>query len=1213
LVLWSLAWPAAAAEDRTGGASATASATSSGGAPGNTGRDRIGNPKRWASTKIKPLEHDDLENELIEQREDYLATLRGFESVKTFDYSARVRAILQMQNQQLQQRRRDPAGTLSLPPAWVELGPAPIPNGQTQTFVRPVSGRVTAIEVDPADPNKVYVGTAQGGVYRSLDGGTTWTPLLDGALSLAIGALALDAANGRLYVGTGEANGSLDSFGGVGIYRVDSVNSTATLVGPINPVRSYLDGSSNPVSAAVFTGRSISKILIVPNDPTTIFVGTAGGVIGIGGDLPFNGTIPPLGLRGLYKLTNANGAPASVGVLRIGVRSGSGIEGCFDTPCTGNRNINDMVFDPGDVTGNTLMVWLNGTNVANDGGIWRTTNALAATPAFTQSFATTATSTSNGRGALAIYKDGASAVVYTASGEPVSGTLCADGNQSGALRRSTDGGVTFGAKLAGGGGFCDGQCFYNIALAVLPGATTATSDDKILLGGNVRGAGTPSTCQKLQSTSLNGGATTFSDNDAGLHADSHALAVAPSNTQVVYRGDDGGIWKSIDGGATWGSLNNATFRATQFSGISVHPTDPNFSIGGTQDNGTNQLLPSGAVWNRIDFGDGGFTDIDQNATDTATVTMYHTYFNQTNNLIGFARVDTVAAAFDGNWGFFGCNGVSGNGITCGDTVNFYAPTTLGPGNPNTHYFGSDRLYRSTNKGVNNTVVSQAPITAGVPISSIAVASQDDNYRFVGLRNGGLFYTTTGSSTLTSLDPVGGASVVPDKYVGRVIFDPSNKNTAYIGLGGYMAGTTAALSHVWKVTNLGTTPVLTAINGSGVTGLPDVPVNALAVDPQQPLQIFVGTDIGVYISQDGGATWNPYGTGLPYLAVFGMAVQNVKRVVRIATHGRGMWEAPVPQTAAVTISDTGVFATDNDSTVNGICTINSAVQGTTVTFTQVVKNTGNGTDAFDITVPTNSFPGGTVFSLYKSDGVTPLADTSGNSVPDTGPVAAGASYTVIIKAALPAAATGGPFNATIVSTSTAAGAVNAGTNASMTDRLLTITVSMPTVTAINPNFGPIAGGTAVTITGTSFTGATNVTLGGIAATGVVVQDSMTITATTPAHGAGIVDVAVTTPGGTGTGIGLFNYQVGAPCTYALSPLDLSNVAKTGGTFIVTVTTPSGCPVVAISYQPWVSVNSVIPSGGTTAVSLQVSSNAAAARATSIQVADRLYLITQQPGP
>ncbi len=163
--------------------------------------------------------------------------------------------------------------------------------------------------------------------------------------------------------------------------------------------------------------------------------------------------------------------------------------------------------------------------------------------------------------------------------------------------------------------------------------------------------------------------------------------------------------------------------------------------------------------------------------------------------------------------------MTGNGITCADAVEFYAPMAAGPGNPNAVYFATDRLYRSANKGVNNSVVSQAPLVSGVPISAVAISPQDDNYRIVGLSDGALYYTTTGSSTLTVLDPVGSGSVVPDQYVGRIMFDPTDKNVAYIALNGYMGDTTSGDSHVWKVANLHTTPLLTAINGTGLTGLP----------------------------------------------------------------------------------------------------------------------------------------------------------------------------------------------------------------------------------------------------------------------------------------------------------------------------------------------------------------------------------------------------------
>src|SRR5262249_9557321 len=150
--------------------------------------------------------------------------------------------------------------------------------------------------VDPATDQTVYVGTAQGGVYRSLDGGNTWTPLMDSAQSLAIGVLALDPQNSdTLFVGTGEGNLSADSFFGVGLYIIRSASTqTPVVTGPFNS-----DGGAGDV----FTGRAITRIIVHPTDNTKILVSTASGASGLSGD-----SFSTLPTRGVYLSINAQSA-----------------------------------------------------------------------------------------------------------------------------------------------------------------------------------------------------------------------------------------------------------------------------------------------------------------------------------------------------------------------------------------------------------------------------------------------------------------------------------------------------------------------------------------------------------------------------------------------------------------------------------------------------------------------------------------------------------------------------------------------------------------------------------------------------------------------------------------------------------------------------------------------------------------------------------------
>lgn len=761
----------------------------------------------------------------LQMRDTAVAQMRGLPY--DLPYDARVLALEQMQQQA--SGRAPFFGT----PTWNFVGPAPMPNGQTNTQSAPVSGRTIAIAVHPTNSDIAYVGTAQGGLYRTLDGGQTWTPLMDNALSLAIGAITIDPTDStRLFIGTGENSNSCDSYAGVGLYIITNAETTANLAGPYN---------QNSVGANVLGKRSVGEILVDPVDPNKILLAMGGGIGGIGCSTP---AAAPT--RGLYRSTNVLSASPTFEYVPVSAST--------------DKRVIDLLYDPNDVTHGTVLATVLDatTTTTGEAGIYHTTDVWAVTPIFTRVY-TPITSTSSESARIELSTNGSVFVAGTGEG-------------GGKIIKSPDG-ITWTA-VTGGTGFCSPQCWYDMGIAVDP-------DDSNII--HVGGA-----FNTVFIRSTNGG-TSFSPVDVGLHADSHVVTVAPSNPNIVYLGSDGGIWRSTNRGASYTSLNNSGFSATQFMGIELHPVDPDFMIGGTQDNGTPCYGECGGnanqTWIRADWGDGGYAVIDQNATNTSDVTIYHTYYNQTNNLIGYGRITNTASASDGSWVFFGCGGTA-NGISCADAVRFYAPLERGPGNPNTLYFGTSKLYRSSNEGVTMTAVSQ---NLGAAASAIAIAPANDNVRLVGLTTGQVFATSTGSSTLVDVTPP--TSPFPTTFdVGAAAIDPTNSAIAYVTYSGYF-GTPGF--NVWKTTNLsaGASATWTA----SANGLPDVPINAIVIHPTQPNLVFVGTDIGVYASTDGGATWLPFGTGLPQVAIFGLEIHPVTFMLRAATHGRGIWETSLDTT------------------------------------------------------------------------------------------------------------------------------------------------------------------------------------------------------------------------------------------------------------------------------------------------------------------------------
>src|SRR5580700_8460275 len=454
-------------------------------------------------------------------------------------------------------------------PQWTSLGPSPIPNGQILgppgTPEVPVSGRVSAIAVDPFNSNIVYVGAAQGGVYRSFDGGQTWTSLFAKAKNFAIGCITIDPRNhNTVLIGTGEGNLSADSYFGIGVYVVRNATSdNPVLRGPF-----ALDNNG----ANVFFARSIVSIQVDPKNDNIDFCATSSGLGGLGLNTGLPAALLPA--RGLYRSTNFMAKTPRFTRLNVGPGTNTIVTSAVLDP----ENPNHLVCSVfGQVAGTS-------GNLNPEGGLYYTDNALAANPTFTRAIVTGVTADGNlpvltnvklaaaRPEEVEVQQGGGGLTVLAATDE-------FDTNQldQGLLRKSTDGGKTFPIKLKAADGFAGGQGFYNIAIAIdqknpqnvyLAGTVSATGVDPdgppgygyMYIDGQVVPNTKPSNPTATGHGPANGGGTfqystdggqTFTPSVNGLHADSHAIAIAPSATNVIYTGNDGGIWASADSGKEW--------------------------------------------------------------------------------------------------------------------------------------------------------------------------------------------------------------------------------------------------------------------------------------------------------------------------------------------------------------------------------------------------------------------------------------------------------------------------------------------------------------------------------------------------------------------------------------------------------------------------------------------------------------------------------------
>ncbi|MCB2203217.1 T9SS type A sorting domain-containing protein [bacterium] len=459
-----------------------------------------------------------------------------------------------------------------------------------------------------------------------------------------------------------------------------------------------------------------------------------------------------------------------------------------------------------------------------------------------------------------------------------------------ALMKSTDDGETWERTVSNlPTDYTQGQGFYNLCAAISP-----TDADLMLTGGY----------EVYQSK--NGGGTweRVTRGNSPVHVDQHVLEFTP-DAKYLYLGNDGGVYRSATGGSSWTPLGE-NLETIQFYTCTYDPNDPERFYGGAQDHGIFQTFDFGEkAWRLRRGGDGGYVIVDPENSD-----------------IIYSRVavegGVSAPSRSINSGRTWEKLSNGLGSVEADRFNWLPPMILAPNDNSRLYTASQFVYttRPANSGSptwktvgdNDLTKRQSQFSI---ISTMDICQDDADFMLIGCGDGRVQY----SDNITALDPEWNdiTDGLPNRWVSEVRLHPTNPDIMFAVMSGYATG------HVWRSTDRGA-------NWEDISGdLPDIPVNGIVLDPTKPESVyFIGTDIGLWYTQNGGENWYRYGTGLPNVVVYDLVIDDNDRLIA-GTHGRGMW-----------ITDITLDASEVNTPVDFAVTQNypnpfTATDGTTITF------------------------------------------------------------------------------------------------------------------------------------------------------------------------------------------------------------------------------------------------------------------------------------------
>jgi len=704
---------------------------------------------------------------------------------------------------------------------WLTAGPDVLHynSGAVGATYQDASGRVAGIAVDPTDSNTFYSASAGGGVWKTTNGGASYIPLTDFLGDTAMGSVAVAPSDhNTVYAGTGEANFAGDSKYGIGLLKSTNGGTTWSLItGP----------------AGVFNRQSISRIVISPTDPNTVYIATtfaANGISGAAGiwktaDGGATWTNTFASINTFYPFTDLVINPATPTTLyaAIGYIFGSGNNGIYKT-----------------INGGGSWTLLGG---GLPGGPGRISLALAASnPSII--YASIANTIANGAGLQGLYV-------------------------------TANGGTTWTQKPAAPN-YLGKQGWYDNAIVVSP-----TNPNVVFAGGQVNYNGGYGTLFALAG-SQDGGAT-FQDYSIGSgytgpHTDLHALTFTADGTEL-FDGNDGGIWRlenpysnpgsdgSVDlSTCNWSDLNS-NLDTVMFTGIALHPTDPKIAYGGSQDNGTEKTTGS-LGWDCIRGGDGGFVRVNQ----TNPQIVYHEYYG-----ISLEVSSDGGVSWSGGTG--GINPNDAVGPDGSDAAAFYVPYKLDPANQSRVIYGTSHVYESLNDAGSFTAIG-IPGVAGFNPASVASRTLGVYGSTVYANTGGNIYATfNNGGSWANVSILGYNDSFSDVYV-----NPMNSKDVFVSRPQFGGG------KIFRSTNGGAA-------WSDITGnLPDEPFNAVLLDKKSGV-LYAGGDDGVYSSTNYGGSWSKLSTGLPTVQVTNLDLVNSTGILAAGTHGRGMWTLPLSSVVA----------------------------------------------------------------------------------------------------------------------------------------------------------------------------------------------------------------------------------------------------------------------------------------------------------------------------